>query len=538
MFFYSENTLTELAKTRSLFESSATRKDEVCEETRFKLASFVKPIIQIEKISIPFTNKVDNSQFYILLLSDSHSKSFGMVTEATIHHIIYNYYLASRLRFIEDKHVIMLYEYSLMSQSNQVLRDDQISYFMSSFDADDINKELPLLVLESFTIIGQETSITKGLLSTTKKEAAAASAESHHPDYLEDLDHNQTDPDPDHNQTESRRESLEIMSISSLSSSMSNQNWTIKSCLSKISPVKEFPYKKGDIGRVMRMQFYDRTGYIEVVFFNDYIDRYIDFFEIGKCYYIRNSEIKYSKKTYRAWPDDLYSNFDIIVTKTTEFEQADDEIILKSEIAPPSHLKPSLEQESENGSQKSPNTQQQQQQSNFTTLSELILNKNKCLVDVIGVVCDIGDMAPVNRINNKTKLYVRRIKIVDETAAKPMSVAFWGKQASELDVNIGDIYMFKGAELSSFGGVSLSVLRSTGFMDITGYFNVPGVERLAMWWRKVKSQYSGPQANKAINEDNATNKSHNQRVNKRDRTDDKDDDEESSHNPNKKFKQG
>ena len=98
--------------------------------------------------------------------------------------------------------------------------------------------------------------------------------------------------------------------------------------------------------------------------------------------------------------------------------------------------------------------------------------------------------------------------------------------------------MFKGAELSSFGGVSLSVLRSTGFMDITGYFNVPGVERLAMWWRKVKSQYSGPQANKAINEDNATNKSHNQRVNKRDRTDDKDDDEESSHNPNKKFKQG
>ncbi len=51
--------------------------------------------------------------------------------------------------------------------------------------------------------------------------------------------------------------------------------------------------------------------------------------------------------------------------------------------------------------------------------------------------------------------------------------------------------MFKGAELTSYGGISLSVLRTTGFLKITGYYNVEGVEKLSLWWKKEKSQFIG-----------------------------------------------
>ena len=521
MFYYSANALSQLGTTRSLFASSAQRGDEICtEDTIFKISRFVKPIIKVEKISSLLSSNLDITKFYLLLLNDSQSRSFGLVREEALRDIIVsNYVPSSGWKSIEENHVIMVYEYMLISQSNQLLRDDEIAYFMSSFDdVDNLNKELPLLVLENFLIIGKDTPIAERILSTsteTKKEAASSS----------------------HQHESDDKQAGAILSISSLSSSMSNQNWTIKSCLSKISPVKDFPYKKGDFGRVMRMQFYDRTGYIEVVFFNEFIDRYIGFFEIGKCYFIRNSEIKYSKKSYRAWPDDLYSSFDIIVNKTSVFQIAEDEIILKSEIAPPPSSA-SLEQQLQNHklpAQTMTNTQQQQQQkksSSFISLNELILKKNKCLVDVIGVVCDIGEMDTINRVGKKTTLFIKRIKVVDATS-DPVSVAFWGQQASELNVKIGDIYMFKGAELTSYGGLSLNVLRTTGFIKITGYYNVEGVEQLAMWWRKEKSNY--------IVDNVVVDLSNNSPVkgsNKRDREKDDDDDEDEDCNTNKRFKQG
>lgn len=522
MFFFCANSLRELSTSKSIFASSTNKENEISELTLFRIGSFVKPIIKIEKISNLFTNKLDNSKFQVLLLNDSHSMSFGVVKEETLSRIITNYYSETIVRSIEDNHVIMILEYELIRRSNQMLRDDEISYFMNSIKADNLNSDLSLISLESFIIIGKDTTCSIGQYD----RSFSSSTCQYENEEEEDDDEEEIDEEKAlamlssastssqhqqkhnlHHHHESSEQSSSILSIYSLSPSLSNQIWTIKSCLSKISPVKEFPYKKGDvIGRVMRMQFYDRTGYIEVVFFNEFIDRYKDFFEIGKFYLIRNSEIKYSKKTYRAWPEDLYSNFDLIVTKTTEFQLTDNEIIHKSEIAAPSSNRFEQQkmhtlnsQQSFATSQTTPNSQKhasskEQQSDNikstFISLDQLILKKNKSLVDVIGVVCDIGDMSSL-KLSKKKPLYIKRIKIVDNTA-DPISVAFWGEQASNLNVEIGQIYMFKGAELSSYGGLSLSVLRSTGFMNITGYYNVSGVEKLSMWWRRIKTKYSTP----------------------------------------------
>jgi len=520
MFFFCANSLKELSTSKSMFAASTNKENEISELTLFRIGSFVKPIIKIEKISNLFTNKLDDSKFRVLLLNDSHSKSFGVVKEETLSRIISNYYSETTLKSLEENHVIMILEYELIRRSNQMLRDDEISFFMNSNKADNLNSDLPLISLESFIIIGKDTTCsTRGSLSSSstcqdeeeEEEdddddeeideekalamlSASASTSSQH-------QHQKHHPPPHHHH-ESSEQSSSILSIYSLSPSLSNQIWTIKSCLSKISPVKEFPYKKGDFGRVMRMQFYDRTGYIEVVFFNEFIDRYKGFLEIGKFYLIRNSEIKYSNKTYRAWPEDLYSNFDLIVTKTTEFQLTDSETILKSEIAAPSSYRSEQQQKTHTlnsqhlaKSQTRPislkhaSTTKEQQSDTFISLDQLILKKNRSLVDVIGVVCEIGELTTVKRGGGKKPLYIRRINIVDETA-DPISVAFWGEQASSLKAQIGQIYMFKGVELTSYGGISLSILRTTGFLNITGYYNVSGVEKLAMWWRRVKTQYS------------------------------------------------
>ena len=59
MFFFCANSLRELSTSKSMFASSTNKENEISELTLFRIGSFVKPIIKIEKISNLFTNKPD-----------------------------------------------------------------------------------------------------------------------------------------------------------------------------------------------------------------------------------------------------------------------------------------------------------------------------------------------------------------------------------------------------------------------------------------------------------------------------------------------
>lgn len=442
MFFYTSGVLKELCLRKSVFRHASSNNDTNDDETRYRLDN--KPLIRVEKISQLMNDNRLKLNFFLLLLNDDKERVLGLVRE--------DVFTQLSSKFVQDC-VILLNEFSLIDRF-KISIDNEFTNSLNNLT--DIDHQLPILVFENFHLIGVDTKTRKGL-SELEIQISEPSQEKH-------------------------------SSISELTSTMNNQNWSIKACLSKISPIRSFTYSNGKLGKVLRMQFFDRTGLVEMVFFNDYCEQYKDKLILNNCYIIRNSSIKYSKKSFKAWSDDLFSNFDIIVNSATVFEHVPDEQILMSEI----NLQP--EKDSSTILVETPKVSCQSEPKNsFITLSQLILQKNKSIVDVIGVICSIGKLDSINRIKGKN-LEVRRIKIIDQTS-QPITVAFWGRQAKDIinDIKLGDIYMFKGAELTSYAGYSLSVIRSTGFLKITGYFNVSGVEQLAMWWRENKSLYNEPE---------------------------------------------
>lgn len=444
MFYYTSGVLKDLCLKKSLFRLASSN-DDADDETRFRLDEN-KLLIKVEKISQLMQDKRLSFKFYLLLLNDDKERVVGLVRE--------DVFIQLSSKFVEDS-VILLNEFSLLNRLRMSIEDDEDHVFFNSFKhLTNVDHNIPILVLENFILIGVDKQQNEPL-KELEIRISEPSLETHTP-------------------------------ISELTSKMNNQNWSIKGCLSKISTIRNFSYKSGQLGKVLRMQFFDRTGLVELVFFNDYCDRYKNKLIVNNCYIIRNSDIKFSNKSFKAWPDDLFSNFDIIVNSATVFEHVPDEQILMSEIIS------QPEKESSTISVKSPKVSCQRvsnPKDTFIYLNQLILQKNKSLVDVIGVICSVGELEYITRLKGK-KLEVRRINIIDQTS-QPIKVAFWGKQAKDIkaEVNIGDIYMFKGAELSSYGGYSLSVIKSTGYLKITGYFNVSGVEPLALWWRENKSLY-------------------------------------------------
>ena len=85
--------------------------------------------------------------------------------------------------------------------------------------------------------------------------------------------------------------------------------------LIKINPVKEFESRlNGSRGKFIRFQIRDQTGQMEAIGFNDTIkSRNLEKLIVDKFYFIRDCEVKQSKGTYRAWPDEISSNFELIL---------------------------------------------------------------------------------------------------------------------------------------------------------------------------------------------------------------------------------
>ena len=83
-----------------------------------------------------------------------------------------------------------------------------------------------------------------------------------------------------------------------------------------------FPYifnkLNGNNGKFVRTQFTDESGIIEVVAFNDEIDKVNELCE-NKIYEVCNADIKNSNASYQAFDESNISKCELIVSKKTKF---------------------------------------------------------------------------------------------------------------------------------------------------------------------------------------------------------------------------
>ena len=268
-------------------------------------------------------------------------------------------------------------------------------------------------------------------------------------------------------QNEARKS--KAFTISQININLNNQNWSLKVKLLKISTVKEFVNKlNGNQGKFRRLQFGDETGIIELVCFNEEVDR-VSTLEDQKFYSIINADIKVSKSTCQAWEDTGSNKIELIFTKKSiieEYEQKNKLLkIFEKPITPENTV--------------------DEKYKHISPLIDLNSKQDKDVVSVIGIIDQVEDCKVITP-KGKEQISLRNFYIIDQSK-QSFKVAVWGKQAEEFKFEYGNILLIIKAKISNFNGITLSIQWETNMVRVEDdWDHISIANNLREWWRGEK----------------------------------------------------
>ncbi|XP_075745576.1 replication protein A 70 kDa DNA-binding subunit isoform X2 [Rhipicephalus microplus] len=204
--------------------------------------------------------------------------------------------------------------------------------------------------------------------------------------------------------------------------------WTIRARVTNKSNIRTWSNSKGE-GKLFSMDLLDESGEIRATAFNAECDRYYDVIEVNKVYYISRAVIKNVKKGY---------SFSSI---KNDFEMS---LISETTITPCDDVTPNI-----------PTLQ-----FNFVPISRLQEISKDSVIDVIGVCKSASDLQTVTRRTTSQELKKRDVSLVDRSGTE-VSLTLWGDQAEKFDGSDNPVVAVKGARVSDFSGVSLSLISSS-----------------------------------------------------------------------------
>jgi hypothetical protein len=328
------------------------------------------------------------------------------------------------------------------------------------------NKPIKMFTLNSFTIIGLEGDKSDVYTQTECFEGKTEDCVNQNA---------QTKLIPT-NQIQNDR----IITISELNTEINNMQWKIKAKLNKKSKIKEFKNPNtNQMGKFIRLQFFDSSGVIELVAFNKDIST-VEILEESKIYFIIQADIKNSKPTCQAFVETTkFSTVELIMNSNTEITQASNQ----EDIAYP---------QEKNGIQKETKKKTENPKSEvkscFITLSEAWTKNEGSLVNVIGVVCEVEELKEITP-KNKNPIKLKTFFLVDRTSIKTR-IALWGAQAESWSIDFGDIIMLNEVEVKKFNGLSLSVLRPSIITKISPtWTHIDLANNLRDWWSENRNDF-------------------------------------------------
>lgn len=110
--------------------------------------------------------------------------------------------------------------------------------------------------------------------------------------------------------------------VEQLNEPLENFNMPIESVIARVtfkSTIRTWINAKGE-GKVFSFDMCDETGEIRATAFGDQVDKFYDYLEIGKVYYISKCYLKAAKKRY----SDLKNVYEIILGNNTTIEEYTD----------------------------------------------------------------------------------------------------------------------------------------------------------------------------------------------------------------------
>lgn len=96
---------------------------------------------------------------------------------------------------------------------------------------------------------------------------------------------------------------------------------------------------------------------------------------------------------------------------------------------------------------------------NFTNLADISSVDKDTVIDVIGVVREVGEISQITSKSTSKPYDKRELTLVDNSNFS-IRLTIWGNAAQSFDAGPESVMAFKGVKVSDFGGRSLSLLAS------------------------------------------------------------------------------
>lgn len=220
--------------------------------------------------------------------------------------------------------------------------------------------------------------------------------------------------------------------------------WTIKARVTTKTDIKRWN-KNNNEGKLFSVNLLDESGEIRATGFNDQCDAFYDLLQEGSVYYISTPcKIGFAKKQFSNLPHDYELTFE----RDTVIEKAEDQ------------------------------TNVPQVKFNFCSIAGLEDVEKDSIVDVIGILKEVGEVNEITSQKNNNTFQKRDLTLVDDTGHS-VRLTVWGKTANSFDTALESVVAFKGTKVSDYNGRSLSLL-SSGTMTVDP--DIPDAHRLKGWY--------------------------------------------------------
>lgn len=464
-FYLTKGSIERLAICESLFDKSSQRdRPNETSAANIRLEN-PTPILKLADFQ-HFTYCQQKGQRYGLVLTDGESEITATIDQTL-------FYLVEDLdknvnQFLRKGSVILLKQYKIVSLRD-LLNDKE--YEMEQ------NKETRVLCLTDLLLLGHcvDNEIIEDVRVSDQVE-----------------NDQQTSSNIESTSGDTNQQVANF--ISQLDPSLNKTDWSIACKILAKTIVRQYENTKtGKLGKVQRFLLEDSSGLIELVAFNHFCEKEpVVNIELNKCYLIKNGDIRKSNSNLKAWCDRKSVDYEIQMSLNCQIFRYDGLLMHQNKqnktnmqttdmnltnMNKNTHIFSSKIISNEKNHQ-IVNANGQKLHEKFTKLNELIYAKPNSFVDVIGIVCEIGALG---KMNETSKLSLRNIKLIDE-ANIPISVAFWGKQAEDFSFLIGTCLLINKIKVTTFGGVSLSVMRTTSLIEIKHTYQIASANRIFAWW--------------------------------------------------------
>ncbi|XP_072382559.1 replication protein A 70 kDa DNA-binding subunit isoform X1 [Diabrotica undecimpunctata] len=228
--------------------------------------------------------------------------------------------------------------------------------------------------------------------------------------------------------TTSTNDDISTHMIHPISSLTPYQNrWTIKARVTNKPPIRTWSNSRGE-GKLFSFDLVDESGEIRCTAFKEMVDKFYDYLQVDKVYYINKCQLKPANKQYST----LKHEYEMTVTHDTVIKECFD---ADSSI-------PTV-------------------QYNFVPIDKIADKEVNSVVDVIGIAKSVSELQTFQARSTGRELKKKEVVLVDQSQTA-ITLTLWGQDAENFDGTNNPVVVIKSAKIGEFGGgKNLSTLVSS-----------------------------------------------------------------------------